>query len=336
MDGPRIQICGQRFFVEGRELFMKGINWSPYDRGTSPNFGQAPNFAGRVNRDAEMMAAIGVNVVKLYNTCTDMAVLDALHARGIYVIQPLFNFWDMNGDGRFTDADLNAIDSSIRASTRNGAIHPAIVMWSVGNEWNYNGFYNDAQWGNGHCWNRDGNGGGPPATYACPQAIDAAIAAFERVKRIDDTVPLSTIWGEVPSRDIAERIDPLIDVWASNVYRFNAFGNPPNQIIEQYRALTNKPFFIGEYGCDAWNTNIGRVDEAAKRNAIPDSLRFSSTIAPSTGAGHLVECCLSGTTNGGRSAVETPTHTIARPEEPPGPVQHPMDALMKSIGGLSP
>ena len=110
----------------------------------------------------------------------------------------------------------------------------------------------------------DGNGGGPPATYACPQAVDAAIAAFERVKRIDNTVPLSTIWGEVPSRDIAERIDPLIDVWASNVYRFNAFGNPPNQIIDQYRALTNKPFFIGEYGCDAWNTNIGRVDEAGQ------------------------------------------------------------------------
>ena len=34
-DGPRVQICDQRLFVSGDEFFMKGINWSPHDRGQS-------------------------------------------------------------------------------------------------------------------------------------------------------------------------------------------------------------------------------------------------------------------------------------------------------------
>ncbi|MEE2785800.1 MAG: glycoside hydrolase family 2 TIM barrel-domain containing protein, partial [Myxococcota bacterium] len=228
-----------------------------------PEFGP-PNFAGNVERDARMMAAIGINVVKLYSPLTNLDVLDTLYAHGIHVVQPVFGYWDTNGDQRFDDLDLDEIDRVVEGSKRGGKVHPAIIMWSVGNEWNYNGFYNEGQWGNGHCWSRDGNQGGPPPSYACPDAVDVAIRAFQRVKTLDSTTPLSTIWGEVPAPELVDRIDPFIDVWASNVYRYNSFGQPPDEIFSQFRAITDKPFYVGEYGCDAWNTTTGQLDEVAQ------------------------------------------------------------------------
>ena len=281
------------------------------------------------------MAAIGINVVKLYSPLTDMDVLDTLYAQGIHVVQSVFGYWDTNGDQQFDDRDLDEIDRVIQNSKRGGKVHPAIIMWSVGNEWNYNGFYNEAQWGNGHCWQRDGNAGGPPPTYACPQAVDAAIRAFERVKAVDTSIPLSTIWGEVPSDALMERLDPFVDVWASNVYRFNTFGQAPNDLFGQFRALTDKPFYVGEYGCDAWNTNEDQLDEPAQADCNTELATAIANRSTLNGGGTIGGFLFEWNDEwwkapGGRNDAHDNT-----PGGVQGQGQPPTPDSMKSIGGLS-
>ena len=224
--GSGVRVAGRPLLVDGQAFRIQGVCWNPVGRG-----GVHPadlDFAGFAASDAALMRAAGINAVRTYETITDTAVLDALHAAGIRVLNMIYTW---GGD------EPSVVDARVEAVKD----HPAILMWVLGNEWNYNGLY---------------------VGLSHQESIDAINEAAARIRAIDDTHPIASIYGEIPSQETVEAM-PEIDVWGINAYRGLSFGN----LFEQFEAVSDKPMFLGEYGADAYDANQGAVNLEAQADA---------------------------------------------------------------------
>ena len=211
-------------YVDGEPFPIRGVAWNPVPVG-----GVQPadlDFAGFVAQDAPLMAAAGIRVVRTFEPITEPAVLDTLYAHGIYVMSTVL----VAGD------DTSAVAGRMRPVVD----HPAILMWLIGNEWNYNGFY---------------------VGLGFDASVELVREAAAIVKREDPTRPVGTVYGEVPSRQLVADLDG-IDVWGLNVYRGISFGG----LFDDWGSRA-KPMFLAEFGADAWNADAGREDEAAQAEA---------------------------------------------------------------------
>lgn len=139
-----------------------------------------------VHQDSALMQAAGINAVRTYRPITDVAVLDALHDRGIYVIMTIFY------DSAYGDTAASAASTACALRS-----HPAIVMWMVMNEPNI--YY----------------GGGTGFVAEAETVVSA-------IKAVDPSRPVSVCWGELPPWDVLAAV-PSADVWATNVYRGASF-----------------------------------------------------------------------------------------------------------------
>jgi hypothetical protein len=221
-----VTIEAGRLWVDGEEFLIRGVDWNPVPKG-----GVHPadlDFAGSVAQDSALMRAAGINAVRTYEPITDLAVLDALHNAGIYVLNATYAW---GGD------EPSVVDARVSAVKD----HPAILMWVLGNEWNYNGLY---------------------VGMSHADSLAALNEAAARIRAIDDEHPIATVYGEIPSRETIEAM-PLIDIWGINAYRGLGFGN----LFDQLAANTDKPMFLAEYGADAYDANQDAVNLQAQADA---------------------------------------------------------------------
>jgi hypothetical protein len=210
---------------------LRGISWSPAARG-----GGKPDlaaFAAAADTDLGLMRAAGINTVKTYSP-VDTTVLDRMLAQGILAVITVF---EKNGD------DYAGVVRALGG-------HPAVLMWLVGNEWNQNHLF-------GTC-----------AGDACYARV-AEVAAD--IKRLDPAHPVGTSFAPtagIPTDSDLRRLE-VIDVWGLNVYSQPGFFNR----FLDWRALAarvgiTRPFFMSEYGADAFDQRRGRPDEAAQAAAL--------------------------------------------------------------------
>jgi len=116
-------------------------------------------------------------------------------------------------------------------------------MWSIGNEWNYNGLY--VHMGYNEC-------------------IARIKQVAQIVKQHDPDHPVSSIYGDLGRfGHAAHALASSIDVFGINVYRGIDFGN----LFDAYAGISGKPMYLGEYGADAYNAIIGREDQASQAAA---------------------------------------------------------------------
>lgn len=248
-DPPRVgvAIVEGRIFVDGTPFQVKGVNWNPVPKG-----GQHPqnlDYAGFVSRDAELMQAAGINAVRTYEHLSDVAVLDELYARGIFVFTTVYGWWQ--DDPSVVTERVNAVKS-----------HPAIIAYVLGNEWNYNQLY--------------ANG-----AISTEQARDQINAAAALVKQADPSRPVTTIYGELDGLGSMVAAMPDIDLWGINSYRGISFGD----LFEKYAEATNKPMFLGEFGADAFNANTNMYDPESQATATSALL---GELTDAVGAGRSV------------------------------------------------
>lgn len=174
------------------------------------------------------MQEAGINVVRPYEPITDRSVLDTLLRRGIYVVNAAY---------AWGGAPAQSAVDVVRAVKD----HPAIIMWAVGNEWNYNGLYYGLSF----------------------DAARARIAdVVDLIKRNDPNHPVSTIYGELPDANTLN-ILRKVDVWGINAYRGISFGS----MFRDWRSRSPKPMYLGEYGADAFDARFNRPNYSAQADA---------------------------------------------------------------------
>jgi hypothetical protein len=174
------------------------------------------------------MQQAGINVVRTYGTLSDIDVLDALWAKGIWVVPTVY---------AYGGSDPSSVIDRVNAVKN----HPSILMWSIGNEWNYNGIY---------------------AGLSKWDSVGKLNEAARLIKENDDAHPVTSIYGEVPGRDVIDAM-PQVDLWGINSYRGISHGG----LFDEYAGRSGKPMFMGEYGADAFNAYKGREDQDAQARA---------------------------------------------------------------------
>jgi hypothetical protein len=234
---------------------LRGVSWSPAERGAG--FPDSGAYLRAADRDLPLMRAANINTVKTYLP-VDRAVLDRVAAEGMVAIVTVLA---RSGD------DFGSAVESLRD-------HPGVLMWLVGNEWNFNRLYDSC------------------SLEACYARV-AEVAA--QVKRLDPRHPVATSFapaGELPTAADLQRL-AAVDVWGLNIYSQPGFFNRfANWRLLMQQAGMKRPFFFSEYGTDAYDNRAGREDEA---NQAATLRRQTGEIRAQLSARDPVLPCLGGT-----------------------------------------
>lgn len=276
----------RRLFVQERKFdgslapaqafTAKGVNWSPHRPGVSES-NLHLEFAANYQRDIPLMAKMGINVVRVYHDFGTgpqaFQILDMFYRYGIKVIV------EVDSPRQGVVADLANIQAVVNAYKN----HPAILMWSIGNEWDLNRYY---------------------GTFASLQAAAAFTEqAAQLIKSIDSNHAVTTViadphipgihplseeafpfaTGPYTTEEIVNTLVPSVDVWGLNLYRGSSFQD----VFLQWKSISNKPMFIGEFGADSYDHRIvsaNQTMQAEVNRGMWDELYFDLSAERTQGA----------------------------------------------------
>jgi len=211
--GIEVKIENNTMVVNGESFYMKGICYHPV------KIGKTKRSFDNLDDDIILMKEAGINTIRVYEPIDDINVLDKLANAGIKVVIS----FGYNQKGKF-----DIVSGTFINYVRKYKNHEAILMWELGNEYNYN-----PQWFGGDINN----------WYKAMELISQII-------QIEDPDRLvSSAHGDLPSKD-ALNIASSIQVWGMNVYRWDK----PASIFSEWQAISDKPMYFAELGADSYMT----------------------------------------------------------------------------------
>jgi hypothetical protein len=211
--GIEVKIENNTMVVNGESFYMKGICYHPV------KIGKTKRSFDNLDDDIILMKEAGINTIRVYEPIDDINVLDKLANAGIKVVIS----FGYNQKGKF-----DIVSGTFINYVRKYKNHEAILMWELGNEYNYN-----PQWFGGDIKN----------WYKAMELVSQII-------QIEDPDRLvSSAHGDLPSKD-ALNIASSIQVWGMNVYRWDK----PASIFSEWQAISDKPMYFAELGADSYMT----------------------------------------------------------------------------------
>ena len=211
--GIEVKIENNTMVVNGESFYMKGICYHPV------KIGKTKRSFDNLDDDIILMKEAGINTIRVYEPIDDINVLDKLADAGIKVVIS----FGYNQKGKF-----DIVSGTFINYVRKYKNHEAILMWELGNEYNYN-----PKWFGGDINN----------WYKAMELVSQII-------QIEDPDRLvSSAHGDLPSKD-ALNIASSIQVWGMNVYRWDK----PASIFSEWQAISDKPMYFAELGADSYMT----------------------------------------------------------------------------------
>ncbi len=235
-------ISGRLILVSNSNYIIKGICYNPVAKGQ--NFRSFDN----ISADLKMMQEAGINTIRVYSPIDNIKVLDQIDDAGIKVII---------GFGYNQSGNFDILSGTFVNYIKKYKDHNAILMWELGNEYNYH-----PEWFGDDIKNW----------------YSALNNAAKATKDVDNNHPVTTAHGELPDNTALELCDE-IDVWGMNVYRWD----DPEEIFGQWESVSTKPMYLSEAGADSYmvaaanNYHKGENQQAqadAVRNILDDVFRF--------------------------------------------------------------
>src|SRR5210317_2473028 len=164
--------------------YIKGVCYHPVPKGDTLR-----SFA-TIDQDLTLMKAAGMNTIRTYSPIAEVEVLDKIAAADMKVIVGI----GYNQEGYFDLLSGSYLEYVSRFKN-----HEAILMWELGNEYNYH-----PEWFEGDVQNW----------------YNALSEAARLIQRIDSNHPVSTAHGEIPDSTALVQIKH-IDIWGLNIYRWD-------------------------------------------------------------------------------------------------------------------
>ena len=203
----------RQILLNDSPYIIKGICYHPVPKGSDKR-----DF-GNLDEDLALMQEAGINTIRVYEPIDDKTVLDKIEAAGIKIVLG----FGYNQDGKFDILSGTLVDY-----VNTYKDHGAILMWELGNEYNYH-----PEWFDGDIKNW----------------YNAMNNAAQLIHENDPNHPVTTAHGELPD-SLALSIGKNIDVWGMNVYRWD----DPSTIFKQWKEISSKPMYLSEAGGDSYMT----------------------------------------------------------------------------------
>ena len=208
-----VTTSGRQILVNNAPYIIKGICYHPVPKGSDQR-----DFSN-LTEDLELMVEAGINTIRVYSPINDKAVLDEIDAAGLKVIL---------GFGYNQDGNFDILSGSFIDYVNTYKNHNAILLWELGNEYNYH-----PEWFDGDIKNW----------------YNAMNNAAQLIHENDSSHPVTTAHGELPD-SLALSLSKNIDVWGMNVYRWD----DPTTIFSQWSEISIKPMYLSEAGGDSYMT----------------------------------------------------------------------------------
>lgn len=213
----KVTVSGRQLLLNGTDYQIKGICYHPVPRG------KVTRSFDRLGQDLALMQEAGINTIRLYAPVPEREILDKVYQSGLKIIMGFG--YDQGGTFDILSGTyINYVDQF--------KDHPAILMWELGNEYNYHPEWFEDNIDNWYTALND---------------------AAEQIHNSDPNRPVSTAHGEIPDTAILEAC-PAIDMWGMNVYRWDN----PESIFSEWEKISGKPMYLSEAGADSYMTIAAR------------------------------------------------------------------------------
>lgn len=240
-----VTVSKRQLLVNNQPYTIKGICYHPVPKGSKTRSFQT------LTQDLALMKEAGINTIRVYEPIDDKNVLDEIAKAGLKVIIG----FGYNQGGKFDILSGTFINYVNRYKS-----HNVILMWELGNEYNYH-----PEWFDGDVKN----------WYL---VLNEAAA---RIHKSDNSHPVTTAHGDLPDNTVLTMCTN-VDVWGMNVYRWDS----PKTIFAEWKAVSNKPMYLSEAGADSYMTiekdgYLQGVNEKAQADAnrkILDDVFKNTTI----------------------------------------------------------
>ena len=212
-DTEVVSVKDRQLLVNQTPYFIKGICYNPVKKG------RVERDFTNIDLDLALMNEAGINTIRVYSPIDDVSVLDKIAAAGIKVITS----FGYNQDGYF-----DIVSGSYLDYVNSYKNHKAILLWELGNEYNYH-----PEWFDGDIKN----------WYTSLQN------AADAIHQNDSNHPVASAHGELPNSDVLAATTN-IDLWGLNVYRWDN----PEAIFNEWSQISDKPMYLSEAGSDSYMT----------------------------------------------------------------------------------
>lgn len=214
------EVVAETVFTKDRNLMVnnlpysiKGICYHPVPKGSDQR-----NF-NSLEADLQLMHQAGINTIRVYKPIDEIAVLNKIHKAGLKLIVG----FGYNQNGKFDILSGTYLNYIERYKN-----HPAILLWELGNEYNYH-----PEWFDGDMKNW----------------YSAMNKAADKIHKLDPNHPVTTAHGELPDA-LALKMGSHIDIWGMNIYRWDN----PEKLFSEWEAVSDKPMYLSEAGADSYMT----------------------------------------------------------------------------------
>ncbi|MGZ3441125.1 MAG: glycoside hydrolase family 2 TIM barrel-domain containing protein, partial [Polyangia bacterium] len=253
---------GWKLVVDGRDLFVYGMNWgySPVGTNYSYSLWAQPDAVVEeaLRRDMSLLRDLGVNAIRQFADIPPKWIEWIYRNYGIYVVlNPLMGRYGIDVNGAFvanvdysSPSQRRAILAQLSAAVDRYRETPGVLMWMLGNENNYG-----LAWTSFEIGNLPGSADEKRAG-ALYSLFGEAIAL---VKARDHDHPVSLVNGDVAYLDLIARYCRGLDIFGANVYR----GPSARDLYDVVKQKLDLPVMFTEFGADAFNSKSGHEDAGA-------------------------------------------------------------------------
>lgn len=268
IDIKRLRTGGYTLIIDGKPFLAKGViyNPTPIGEGYNYSFYSDPNKPWIV--DGKLMQEMGVNCVRVYSAGTDLEkvkefIRDMYERFGIYtVMSDWLGLWDHPCANYSDPIFQEKTKEQILTIVNSLKDEKGLLFWIIGNENNYTFSGKIGFW-----------------TSSDIEKIEDPFKKINRkaeiyytfvnklageIKKVDKVHPIALGNGETSFLDIASGICRNIDVLAIIIYRGKTFGN----MFSTISRIFNKPVFLSEFGCDAYNAYKDEEDQDSQTDFL--------------------------------------------------------------------